>query len=716
MKKKNYLAILYLFFSFAIQAQTFQTWRDDSGTGDNSWQNAINWWNFPNASPIVFGQQEWDNDHLPAQVNSADISTWRFLFKSGASAVHTFTGNQVSFFDYSNADPQILNQSGATHIINNNLIGDADAADPLSLLVEGTGGLTFGGAITNRGWINVSGTTASATTVTINGVISGAGGVTKENANISLLYKNDNTYSGATNLNTGTLILEGSLANSAVSIGANGTLQISENATLLSLTVAAGGVVILDAGKSLSVTNNLVNNGTSFTMNSGSSLLVGGTSTGNITYTRSISKDADLTKAWYLVASPVAGETIGNLISNHNFASGTGANIGLAPYENTQVDVNDRWNYQSTGSTGTVNSGQGYSVKLDNGSVGSTISFTGTINTANITPSIVDGNTVNTGGSPYNLIGNPYTAFINSGLFLTANTTILESETIWLWNQATDSYDTKVTADTFKVAPTQSFFVERKASGVATDFTFDVTNQNHETTDTFQRDSRSEIQLFISNNTDSRYAKIYYINGTTAGFDNGYDGELFSGLPTNFSLYTQLISGNVGKNYQIQSLPATNFETMVLPIGLKAAAGDITFTADAMNLPANYKVFLEDRIADTFTRLDEVGQKYQVTLATASEGIGRFYLHTAESVLTVNNEALESVSIYKYDKTTIRITGLQQGKTTISLFNILGKQVVNTSFEANGVQDISLPKLASGIYVLQLKTTTGKLNKRIVLE
>ena len=40
----------------------------------------------------------------------------------------------------------------------------------------------------------------------------------------------------------------------------------------------------------------------------------------------------------------------------------------------------------------------------------------------------------------------------------------------------------------------------------------------------------------------------------------------------------------------------------------------------------------------------------------------------------------------------------------------------NSSFKTNGVKDISLPSLATGVYIVQLETEAGNLNKKIVLE
>ena len=72
--------------------------------------------------------------------------------------------------------------------------------------------------------------------------------------------------------------------------------------------------------------------------------------------------------------------------------------------------------------------------------------------------------------------------------------------------------------------------------------------------------------------------------------------------------------------------------------------------------------------------------------------------------------------MYKSNANTLKVVGLPNGTSNIKLFNILGKQVLNTSFIASGVKEITLPKLAIGVYIVQLETETSKLNKKIVLE
>jgi hypothetical protein len=338
------------------------------------------------------------------------------------------------------------------------------------------------------------------------------------------------------------------------------------------------------------------------------------------------------------------------------------------------------------------------------------IGFTGTINTSDISFALSQGT------NNYNLLGNPFTSFINSDTFLTNENTNVEL-TFWMWNGT--SYDTRTTGTSpnFKIAPGQGFFVEAKTSN---NVTFTEALQSHETVDNFQKSTndRPEIKLTLTEGTQSRKIEVFYIDGTTKGFDNGFDGKMFGGTTDNFSIFSELLSESVGVKYALQSLPNSDFENMVIPVGVKADAGkEITFTAEAMNLPADVKVFLEDRLLNTVTRLDETNATYKVTLTEDANGTGRFYLHTkASSVLSTDQIALENTSIYATNNNTLRVVGLPSGTANVKVFTILGKQVMQSSFSSTGVHEISLPKLATGMYIVQLETATGKLNKKIVLE
>ena len=361
-----------------------------------------------------------------------------------------------------------------------------------------------------------------------------------------------------------------------------------------------------------------------------------------------------------------------------------------------------------TGDVTNFITGKGYSVRRETGQGAGNISFTGNINTSNIAI------TLNNSGSGFNLVGNPYISYLNNFHFINDNSANISGNQIWVWNQSTNNYEVKNLIENIILAPAQCFFVKATTSANLNFAKFrQVTTGN-----LFQKSAKSKIQLNISDGLQTRYTKIYYVDNATTGFDNGYDGETFGGIANSLDVFTHLVANSEGKKYQVQSLPNSDFENMVVPVGVKAAAGkEITFSLDAMNIPDGINVYLEDKIVNTVTILSEANATYKVTLTDALDGIGRFYLHTKSSgVLGTETIALNNVSIYSIDASTLRVAGLSEGKASVKIYSILGKQVFENSFNATAVKDLKLPKLASGIYVVQLATEKGTLNKKITLQ
>ena len=374
----------------------------------------------------------------------------------------------------------------------------------------------------------------------------------------------------------------------------------------------------------------------------------------------------------------------------------------MAPYNNNGT----AWNYYNAGSTGAITSGSGFSTKL---AAAGDLSFTGTINSGNITPSIGQGSANN-----FNLIGNPFTAFINLGTFFTDNNGKFTEATIWMWNQNTSSYDLKMsnTHASFEIAPGQGFFVSAASS---TTVNFNSGNQDHKA-DSFQRSApRTEINLIATENGKSKSTQIYYIDGTTKGFDNGYDGTMFS-TSNRFALYSQLVSNNQGKNYAIQSLPLNDIENIIVPIGLNALAGkEITFSISSKNLPNNTNVFLEDRLNNEF--IDITSTSHTITLKNDTNGIGRFYLRTNSNKLdTPIATSIEDVSLYKSEVNTLSVIGLQSKNASIKIYSLTGQKVNDQNFNSNGFSKITIPSLATGVYIIELSSELGKINKKIILE
>jgi hypothetical protein len=439
----------------------------------------------------------------------------------------------------------------------------------------------------------------------------------------------------------------------------------------------------------------------SLTINSGASMIAQSTVVGNVTYNLAI-PDTN----WHLVSSPVVGETYDDAwIAANAIASGTGNNRGISTYDNGTPDVTTlHWRYSQAGSTAAFTAGGGYANKR---TATGTYSFTGTFPTQQgVLPAISQNN------KNYNLIGNPYPSYLDIAAFIAANTANMTPthQAVYVWNGTTYTNLT-----TGHIHPGQGFFISSNVPTGNASITEDMQSHN---TGSFYRTNNPTINLTLSNGVSFKETTINYLDGKTIGLDPRFDIGMFKGVASDLSVFTHLIEGHQEVAFETQALPNTDLESMIVPMGVKVNANEeITFSLNASNFTSDLKIFLEDSITSTYTRLDEANSTYTITTTEALTGIGRFYLHTSRSSLDVKDIALENVSVFKSDANTLRIVGLQNNsKTNVTLFDLTGKQLLNTSFKSNGVKDIAIPKLASGIYVVKLKTDTHKFSKKIILE
>jgi hypothetical protein len=518
----------------------------------------------------------------------------------------------------------------------------------------------------------------------------------------NLIYTNDNGYSsgeiyldGAANGGNYDLVFNINIISTSISwTGAiSSAWSLPANWSTGTLPTAYSKITIPSGLTNYPTTSSAVTFN-SLTINSGASFIAQGTVTGPITYKRNI-PDTN----WHLVGAPVLGETQQDIITNHTFATGTSGNIGIGAYSNNGPTP---WLYANLSTQGPIFPGFGTSMKL---AAPGDVSITGNLITTNYVAPISTGSRNN-----FNLMGNPYLSYMNSAT-LAGNNSGIHNATFWFWNGT--QYITHNNANPIEIAPAQGYFVEANTNTILTFFTAD---QSHQSTDTFMRQiPKPSFELFVENEDNKASTKVFYIDGKTTGQDIGYDSKMFGGAAYDFALFTELVTDNKGDKLAIQSLPNSDLETIVIPVGVIAEAGkEITFSISSTNLPSETNVYLEDRLNNTFTNLSY--EDYNITLDVASKDIGQFYIHTSSKSLNTQDSLLENVCIYKTNNNTLRITGLQSENVSIKVFNMLGKQMMTKAFKTNGVKDILLPRLASGMYLVQLQSEKGKLNKKIILE
>jgi hypothetical protein len=420
------------------------------------------------------------------------------------------------------------------------------------------------------------------------------------------------------------------------------------------------------------------------------------TVTGDITFERSLPNTY-----WHLISSPVSGESVEDLIANHSLAIGTEDtdNRGLASFVNTDSNP---WNYKSATSTGALNAAQGYSIKLQ---AAADISFTGNANTSDVNYTVSGGN-----GNNFYLLGNPFTSYVNSKVFLNKNTAHLSEETIWLWDGTT--YQTYNAVSPLEIAPAQGFFVDIDDNVSNQNIVFETSNQSHQSTDTFMREAPiANFELSIESDDTKSATKVFYVEGKTTGFDNGYDSKLFSGVTNNFSVYTELVGDKQGEKLAIQTLDKD--DTSIISLGVIANVGkEITFSLENENLGDDISIYLEDKLTGAFINVSET--TYKATITEEAQTVGRFYIHTTESSLSSENLNVNNISIYQSSLNEITIKGLTD-EATFTMFSITGQKVLETRVRFNEQAKVRLPSLNSGVYIIRVSDGVHQTNRKFVI-
>jgi hypothetical protein len=422
-----------------------------------------------------------------------------------------------------------------------------------------------------------------------------------------------------------------------------------------------------------------------------------------------------VTDEFYAISAPVSGQDIDAFITAETVAQ-NGSNMGLGTYTTSS----DSYSYIQSGASGSGNftQGKGYIVRV---SSAESILFTGD-NPSTTAVNFPLDYTGSGDDARYNLVGNPWPSFLKTGGsdFLSDNSSKLTSEQIWLWDAASGAFLTRVTANGFNIAPGQAFFVQAVAGGSG-NLVFDSSHRQVGIGDTFRNsvENNFEVYLNISNESTNRTAEVYYISGTTTGFDNGYDGTLFGLQDNDLAIYTAHDSDENDSEMKlsIQSIPEMSH---VVPVGINAFEGtEFTISATTLNRPDGYNVYLEDRDNNTFTLLDETSD-FSTTVSSNLNGTGRFYLHTTTSLLN-NNETNDGVlNVFKLDRNNfITVEGLsaQSNLTNLKLYNLLGKEVLSTTLTNNtNTQTISTEELSTGIYVIKLESGNNLLTKKLIIK
>ena len=496
-----------------------------------------------------------------------------------------------------------------------------------------------------------------------------------------------------------------------------------------SLTQNSGGD--LDLRGMATINGSLTNNAgaTGFTVESDASgsgsLIVSSSANGNITFERYADVYAKGQK-WHYVSAPVSGQALTTDWMTANDIGFTDPAYQFFRFS----ENNNYWIYFDYDGVApepfgdeTFVDARGYCLTRTTDGV---LSFSGIPITENV--SYAATYTVDE-GSGFNLVGNPFTSFLNAtsdahinNNFITANEALLDDsyEALYIWDEAADyeygSQDYRVInnaeiagstdIDQDFIAPGQAFMVKVVSPGG--DLAFNTNMQTHNTAAAYKaKEVWPSLELTITGNGNSNSTAIGFNTGMTDGLDPSYDAAKFKGNP-NLALYTKLVDDN-GKDFAIQALPDQNIEDYIIPVGVDVAeSGVFEFSATQESLD-NYSLLLEDRQENTFTNL-----RWDTYFATISEsGTGRFYLHFKDA--TAIGEIIPETKIsFTLLEGKIVIQNPDKEKGTISLVNISGQVLGMYEMNGNDRQEFSINQ-ATGIYIINIQTEKAAISRKVFL-
>jgi hypothetical protein len=482
-------------------------------------------------------------------------------------------------------------------------------------------------------------------------------------------------------------------------------LTLSSNTTVLNLTNNSGSVLNIPAGKQLTVSTTLTNDGTLNLLSdaTGSATILTPSSISGAG-TANVQQYLILGRNWY-ISSPVTGATSAAITGT------TGST--MVSYN----EVNGLW--PSAGET--LNVGQGYIAVSPTSSAA--VTFSGTLNTGAQSFSLnrTDTAVVKRG---FNLVGNPYPSYLNWESATRTNV----GPTMWYRSKDAGAYvfatygavsqlGTSLggTPVTKYIPPMQAFWVRVSGAGSGT-LAFDNSMLSHSATSNLLKApsataaTQQVLRLQVSNGINNDEAIVFFNENAANGFD-AYDSPKMTNANAAIpEIYT--IAGN-------EKLVINGLTTVIpneeLALGFTTGQSN-TFSIKATefsNFSADTKVYLRDNLLNTEQELTS-GSEYSFSSDIASTSTRFSVIFKSAGVTTGINSADVRNGIYKNANNQIIINyNTISADASVSVYNSIGQKMQTKRLTSTNTQiGTGLP---SGVYMVTVNNAGKSITAKVIL-
>lgn len=466
------------------------------------------------------------------------------------------------------------------------------------------------------------------------------------------------------------------------------------------LTLNSGTTVNLNVGKQITILNNLnVDAAADLNLLSdatgNASLIVEGTSSGNVNVNRYFEAYAGAGDGWHYISSPVNAMTI----TGSDFEPG--ANDDLYAWDEDDY----LWrNYKGSNFPGTTfQNGYGYMVAY---SSTVTNTFSGELNNADIsfnnltkTPSKGDG---------WHLIGNPFSSAIYWG---TGDWNLVNVGAVAkVYDESAGNY---VDVSASGIIPsTNGFFIQVSSS--TNSFTIPKSSRVHNTINNYKNaesDEKTEtLKLIVNNDNNSFYdaTNIAFRDDADINFEWNYDAHKMFGQ----SVAPQLWTNIDGEDFSTNTLPPV-YESMTIDLNFKAGVNS-TYHLIPEGLESFYlnsEIYLEDLFTDNIVDLREIN--IYTFNANTSDNNQRFKLHFYGITLIEDAPSFKDINIYSNEKCVVVKMPEKNIKYNIQIYDIMGRNLLYKDVISRGIEKFFLDK-SSSVLIVRI-TYNNKITSRKVL-
>jgi len=195
--------------------------------------------------------------------------------------------------------------------------------------------------------------------------------------------------------------------------------------------------------------------------------------------------------------------------------------------------------------------------------------------------------------------------------------------------------------------------------------------------------------------------------GTTHGYDNGWDGYKLSGFAGTPQLFAMEESGN----YQISVSEDMNNTYLGFQAGVDL---EDTLTFHSENLEKQYSgVYLIDLVEKKVVNITQSGSKYSFKSESTPSPVKRFKI-TTEPYIKDAQDLSSQIKLFN-DNETVFVENLSNEKGELYVYDIMGRYLKKETFGPNSISSYSFP-LTSGAYVIKAQSASEKVSKRIIVK